>query len=56
MKKNINGFYLENVIFNVGVRQGKNLSPFLYWLHITDVYKLWIDKNIVGLQSVAKHI
>lgn len=56
MKKSINGFYLENDICNVGVRQCENLSPFFYWLHISDLYKFWIDKNIFGLQSVAKDI
>lgn len=36
-KKYIYGFSLENVICNVGERQGEHLSPFLYWLHINDV-------------------
>lgn len=37
MKKSKNGFNLEKDICNVGVRQGENLSPFFYWLHISDV-------------------
>ena len=42
--------------FNVGVRQGKNLSPFLFALYSNDLDFFLQEKGIVGLQSVTESI
>lgn len=39
---------------NVGVLQGKNVSPFLFSVYVSDLKNFLIDKNISGLQCVAK--
>lgn len=41
---------------NVGVRQGENLSPFLFALYINDLENFLQEKGIVGLQSVTESI
>lgn len=53
-KISMNGLSSEFFSCNVGVRQGENLSPFLFSLYINDLEKFMIDKNIIGLQSVTK--
>lgn len=55
-KISMNGLSFEFFSCNVGVRQGENLSPFLFSLYINDLEKFLIDKNIIGLQSVTKPI
>lgn len=41
---------------NVGVRQGENLSPFLFSLYISDLENFLLDKNIEGLKSISDAI
>ena len=41
---------------NVRVRQGENLSPFLFALYINDLENFLQEKGIVGLQSVTESI
>lgn len=42
--------------YNMGVRQGENLSLFLYFLYINDLDMFLQEKGIVGLQSVSNVI
>lgn len=51
--------YCELLIFlncNVGVRQGENLSPFLFSVYISDLEKHLIEKGISGLENLSKYI
>ena len=41
---------------NVGVRQGENLSPFLFSLFINDVEDFLIEKNVTGLSTIEKGV
>jgi hypothetical protein len=41
---------------NTGVRQGENLSPFLFALYLNDVESFLLDNNITGLDVVNEHI
>jgi hypothetical protein len=41
---------------NVGVRQGENLSPFLFSLYINDLDTFLQERRIVGLQTVSESI
>lgn len=43
----MNGLSSEFFSCNVGVRQGENLSPFLFSLYIYDLEKFFIDENII---------
>lgn len=52
----MNGRYPTFFSFNVGVRQGENLSPFLFSLYINDLKNYLVEKNIAGLQSFTTSI
>jgi hypothetical protein len=41
---------------NVGVRQGENVSPFLFSIYISDLDEFLAEKNVVGLQSIRSSI
>ena len=40
----------------VGVRQGENLSLFLFSIYINDLGEFLTEKNVVGLQSISSSI
>ena len=52
----LNGIASNFFECNVGVRQGENLSPFLFSLYINDLENFLLEKNIVGLQSISNEI
>lgn len=52
----INGFSSDLFTCNVGVRQGENLSPFLFSLYINDLEDYLLDKNVIGLSTISEGI
>lgn len=40
----------------IGIRQGENLSPFVFSIYINDLEDFLLDKNIAGLQSISSSI
>lgn len=52
----MNGTVSDFCCCNVGVRQGENLSPFLFSLYINDLENYLVEKNIAGLQSFTTSI
>lgn len=52
----LNGISSNFFECNVGVRQGENLSPFLFSLYINDLENFLLENNIVGLQSISNEI
>lgn len=52
----LNGIASNFFECNVGVRQGENLSPFLFSLYINDLENFLLEKNTVGLQSISNEI
>ena len=49
----MNGMSTNFFSCNVGVRQGENLSPFLFSLYVNDLEEFLLKKNVVGLQSIT---
>ena len=49
----MNGASSEFFSCNVGVRQGENLSPFLFSMYINDLEQYLIERNVIGLQSIT---
>jgi hypothetical protein len=51
---NLNGATTDCFNCNIGVRQGENLSPFLFslYMYINELEQVLLDTNIVGLESV----
>ena len=49
----MNGMTTDFFRCNVGVRQGENLSPFLFSIYINDLEEFLLDNNVVGLQSIS---
>lgn len=52
----MNGMSSDFFCCNIGVRQGENLSPFLFSIYINDLEDFLLDKNIAGLQSISSSI
>jgi hypothetical protein len=40
----------------VGIRQGENLSPFLFAVFLNDLEQFMEDKNITGLESISSEL
>ena len=40
----------------VGVRQGENLSPFLFAVFLNDIEQFMEDKNITGLENISSEL
>jgi hypothetical protein len=40
----------------VDVRQGENLSPFLFAVFLNDLEQFMEDKNITGLESISSEL
>ena len=40
----------------MGVRQGENLSPFLFAVFLNDLEQFMEDKNITGLESISSEL
>ena len=41
---------------NVGLRQGENLSPFLFSLYLNDLEEFMYARNVIGLESVSRDL
>ena len=41
---------------NVGLRQGENLSPFLFSLYLNDLEEFMYTRNVIGLESVSRDL
>ena len=52
----INGMSSEFLNCNIGVRQGENLSPFLFSLYINDLEEFLLNKNVVGIHRISNAI
>ena len=40
----------------MGIRQGENLSPFLFAVFLNDLEQFMEDKNITGLESISSEL
>lgn len=56
----------SNILFNgqnsaffacdIGLRQGENLSPFLFSLYLNDLEEFMVSNNIIGLQCLSNQL
>ena len=49
-----NGCKSEYFPYNIGVRQGENVSPFFFSLYLKDLQTFLATENIKGIESVTK--
>ena len=52
----VNNSLSDVFISRMGVRQGENMSPFLFSLFINDLEDFLLENNITGLESVSKSL
>ena len=51
-----NGQTCEPFACEIGVRQGENLSPFLFSLYLNDLEDYLISENVLGMNTISKDI
>ena len=51
-----NANVLEYFSCIVGLRQGENLSPFLFSLYLNDLEEIMYARNVIGLESVSRDL
>ena len=58
IKSNIsfNGQNSAFFVCNNGLRQGENLSPFLFSLYLNDLEEFMVSNNVIGLQCLNNQL
>ena len=55
-KIKVNGALSDSFPCQIGVRQGENLSPFLFSIYLNDLESFLSEKNVAGLQNLSYSI